>query len=183
MFIRQSIRSDYCAIYSVGMCLTIAGHPTNRQQAMAMFDARRGKWAGASQAQIRNVLAARIVDLRSKWQRFSSTNQNSIHGALRRALRPGRMALVTAYCKHRTLGITCGHVFLATGIRSDGSIEILDPLCKKPKTGTLWNASIPPACLEDGDLLLVRDSPWDICLKHQVSILRVPRAASSGLSF
>ena len=175
MFIRQSLRSDYCAVYSVGMCLTIAGHPTNRKEALLMFGAQPGKWNGASQAQIRSVLAARIVNLSGKWQRLASANREGVHRALRRSLNADCTAVVTAYCKHRALGITCGHVFLATGIGSDGSIELLDPLCKRPKAGTLRNASIPRESMEESELMLVLDSPWDICLNRQVSILRVPR--------
>jgi hypothetical protein len=172
VFIRQSIRSDYCAVYSTAMYMSLVGRATGRVEALRMFGARPGAWTGARHVQIRQILEAYVPHLRTRWRHISAPTCAKVVKGFLRAASTGMPALVTAYCLHRRYGLTCGHTFLITGA-TDRAVLILDSLCMHPSEGNSYNARISVSVEDsDGDVLPVLDSPWDLVLTNEISILQ-----------
>jgi hypothetical protein len=171
LFIRQDIRSDYCAVYATGMCLSLAGMPTSRKDARELFGAR-AHWPGASHSQIRLAVQRRHPDFNGRWRHLKASSGREVYRALELAVGAGSPVLVTAYCRHRALRITCGHAFVATQLTGAG-IGVLDSLSGKPGGRACHNAIIV-----DGNVtsrwVRVVGAPWDISVLHPVSFLRVP---------
>jgi hypothetical protein len=173
LFIRQSIQSDYCAVYATAMCLSASGTPTSRKEALRLFGARARQWAGASHADIRRAVVAMRPDIRSRWVHIRQpTPQNVVH-ALELVAARGAPAIVAAFCRHRHLGLTCGHAFVLIPGHLP-RLAILDPLGRPPLALQSHNAEIERPDKQRQRLLAVRGSPWDISLDKPVSLLRVP---------
>lgn len=171
MFLGQSLRSDYCAIYATAMALTLAGHPTNRRQAFKLFKAGPG-WSGASHAEISSVLRRRMRSFRRRWRHSLCDNPVSAAATLYAAAVGDEPLLVTAYCRHRSLDLVCGHAFLVVGC-DDGGLWLLDSLSRRPTDGAKTNARILLEQSLDGSLLRIDGSPWDVCVDKPFSTISV----------
>jgi hypothetical protein len=178
VFIGQSLHSDYCAVYATAMALSLVGHPTGRRQAMALFGARPG-WPGASHAQISTALRRRMGRFDGRWRHVLGGDAQAAAARLRRCAAQAGAILVTAYCRHRTLDLVCGHAFVLTGRDRDG-VWILDPLAGPPGDGARCNAQIPLDQSVGDRMLRVRGSAWDVCLDRPMSTMRVSRDPPGG---
>lgn len=171
-FIRQSIRSDYCAVYATAMYLTLLGCETDRRQALLLFGAKRGTpWPGASHSDMLAVIRCCLPDYNGNWRkipRSASAIRRTFQGIAAR----GSPALITAYCRHRTSGVECGHAFLVTGFQ-DGRFLLLDPLGLPPLVGDLHNASAGAASAHDSSKLWpIERSAWDLIPKRGAAVLQ-----------
>lgn len=171
-FIRQSIRSDYCAVYATAMFLSLLGCPTSRKQALRMFGARRGMtWPGASQADILTVIRQRLPGFSARWRRSAGSSSGLLR-AFERAAGRGLPALVAAQCRHRSSGVECGHAFLLTG-SSGGRLLLLDPLCRPPAEGEQHNANLRVDHLKDEQVLwTIEHSAWDLLARRAAGLLQ-----------
>lgn len=177
LFLRQSLRSDYCAVYASGMLLSLLGVVTDRQRARQLFGVRPGGWRGSSHRQIRQVLCDGVPGAAFHW-RHSRPGREGICALLRTAAAAGPPALVTAYCRHPRLEVSCGHAFLLTGARA-GTLLLLDPLGRPPAAGERFNACLDTAARADPDLLAVDGVAWSIDAARRVSVLLMSTPASS----
>lgn len=174
LFLRQSLRSDYCAVYASGMLLSLLGVATDRRQARQLFGVRPGHWRGSTHRQIRQVLCDRVPGVAFHW-RHSRRGRDGVCDLLRTAAAAGQPALVTAYCRHPRLQASCGHAFLLTGARMD-TVLLLDPLGRPPAAGERFNACLdaaPRAGAADAALLEVDGVAWSIDSSRRVSVLIV----------
>src|SRR6266446_6811890 len=97
------------------MLLTLLGKPTNRREALRLFDARPNKWTGASHHQIRAIVKGEMLHLRAQWRHRRPRNASSFLRMSTSVLERGYPVLTTARCFHRSYKISCGHAFLVTG--------------------------------------------------------------------
>lgn len=80
--------------------------------------------------------------------------------------------MVTAYCRHRTLDLLCGHTFVLVGC-AQGAIRLLDPLGKKPSLASNGNVSVAVSQLAASELIVAAGAVWDLCGDRPVSILKL----------
>lgn len=172
MFIRQSLYSDYCAVYSVGMALSMLGIDTDRKGALSLFDVKKG-WKGASHDDIDAALIKATGGKGSAWYctNQSLSGQNAffwLHYYARSILDP---IIVTASCRLVQHDLVCGHAFLITGGSSDG-IFVLDPLAKRPLEGKSHNIVI--TLNECGaEKISPVGCRWEMLCKHPIYCKRI----------
>lgn len=180
VFLKQSISSDYCAVYATGMLLSLMGVATTKTEAMRLFGVHPQTWTGSTQRQIHDVVSSAIPSVNAHWRRKRPQTSTSFVDMARRSMSAGAPCLVTARCKHRRLGLTCGHVFLITGADRN-EVRILDPLGPKPPNGTKFNAVVLRGSDAVGCLVRPQMLAWEIDLKTSLSVLelksRLPRGA------
>lgn len=174
MFIRQSIRSDYCAVHSTAMALTLAGHVTSRRESLRLFSAGT-RWTGASHASIAEAIFRRTGQV-GRWRHGPSGDSQVLLTWLHKtaAALKGCPAVVTAYCQHRTLNLVCGHSFVLVGLTST-HIQLLDPLGRRPADNTSMNIFLALAQRPEAGLLTATGAVWDLCASSQVSVLKVEK--------
>jgi hypothetical protein len=178
MFIGQSLRSDYCAVYATGMALSLAGYPTDRRRAMALFGASPG-WSGASHQAIAEAIKRATRSSVPAWQHSPKSG-----GALTQWMRDqlagaaGAPLVITAWCRHRLHRVTCGHAFVATGIE-ENSLLLLDPLGPRPADRSNFNARISAST--SARWLHPTGTSWDICAWRGASALTVHRRSGETL--
>jgi len=179
VFIRQTIRSDYCAVHSTAMALTLAGHPTSRLEGLRLFEAGR-RWTGASHASISRAILRRTGRL-GRWRHGPSGNELELLPWLQRmaAALKGSPAVVTAYCQHRTLDLICGHSFVLVGL-TPTHVELLDPLGKRPAAGQSTNVLLSLAQQPNDGLLATTGAVWDLRVDQKISVLKIGKSADGA---
>src|ERR1700704_6443896 len=75
MFIRQSIPSDYCAVYATAIMLSLLGCPLSRSEALRLFAVGPRNWKGATNQNISAAIARAQPAFSTHWW------LESIHGA------------------------------------------------------------------------------------------------------
>lgn len=154
------------------MCLTLCGFPTDRRAARRLFGvSRRTAWPGASHEDMRQALCKTITGFSSRWNQVKKSDASAAVALLNRAARRGLVSLVAGFCKHRMLGVTCGHAFVLTGAGDE--LRILDPLSRCPEAGSFHNAWARPVTPTSGQLLPISGAPWDLCLDQPLSYIGV----------
>jgi len=167
MFIRQSLYSDYCAVYSTGMALSIVGIQTDRRSALSLFNVKRG-WKGASHDDIDAALIRATGNKGSAWR---CTNE-SLSGAQALSWLNNQFQsisspiIVTASCRLVQHNIICGHTFLVVG-KSNASIHVLDPLTKAPPKSQQHNIEITEMVCSK-NTIHPKNCRWEIISKHPI---------------
>lgn len=171
-FIRQSIRSDYCAVYATAMYLSLLGCQTDRRQALHLFGAKRGApWRGATHIDMLAVIRRCLPDYNARWLR-TARSSSAVRRSFQAIAARGSPALVTAYCRHRSSGVECGHAFLVTGFQEDRFL-LLDPLGRPPSKADQYNTSTVAKSARDGlDLWPVEGSAWDLIPARGAGVLQ-----------
>ena len=169
LFLRQSLRSDYCAIYATAMALSLLDSPVGRRAALRMFRAAPGEWYGASHMLISKVVQDRLGRPSPSWHSVPASSSKRICDALARAVKSGRPSIVTAYCIHRRLQLRCGHAFVLMD-RTSSAFRFMDPLSPAPSHGAKHNATLN-ACRQGHEgKLRIDGAPWDLVISQTVSV-------------
>lgn len=161
------------------MCLSVSGTPTSRKDALRLFGVRPRYWVGASHTDIRRAVVTVRPDIKSRWMHIRQPTPQNVISSLELVAARGAPAIVAAFCRHRHLGLTCGHAFVLMPGQLPRLI-ILDPLGPVPLPLQNHNAEIERPDKQRQRLLAVRGSPWDISLDKPVSLLRVPFLADQS---
>jgi hypothetical protein len=168
-FLRQHLRSDYCAVYATGMAMSLAGRATDRASARALFEVRGGQWSGANHAMISGAIRKALGASTGRWRHSRACTAVGLWKFLRSSSGRAYPIIATAYCRHRKLGLECGHAFVLVAADDDRVLAV-DPLSCRPAQGLVHNIQIDRP--SRGDLLLrVRGSSWDLCAGRRVSTL------------
>lgn len=167
MFIRQSIRSDYCAVYATGMALSLAGFETSRQRALSLFRAGRG-WQGAAHTDIDAAINRATGREGLAWcSTFGALDgRNTLLWLGRQAKLAGGPIIVTASCRLVRHNVVCGHAFLVVGCE-EGRLQLLDPLTREPKAGERHNLEMTDAGCSDLTVRAV-GCLWEMLTKQPV---------------
>jgi hypothetical protein len=133
-FIGQSTRSNYCAVYSTGMLLSMLGMPITRPRLLRLFDLTRTnpRYLGASHADIGIVFAREVHLERWRWVCWPAFDFDAISESLRWQLRrTGCPTLLSFGIIHKNRRWRARHVAVVRAA-ADRVIELLDPLGRKP---------------------------------------------------
>lgn len=129
------------------MFLSQLGFTTSRRQAFGLFNLKRNNpdYSGATHSEIGNIFA-RVTGIESwRWQYYRRFDFASISGALRLHLRVNRRPTLLSFgAIHKNGEWKCTHVAVVVGA-SCKMIELLDPLCKSPRSGTNANVLLRAA--------------------------------------
>jgi len=142
IFLKQSVRSNYCAVYSTGMLLSLLGIPTTRAQALSLFALSRCNptYGGASQPEIGNAFA-RLARVRHwRWESQKRFNFALLSQSVRAQFRSNPQPTLLSFgAIHRNGKWRCLHVVVALSVTED-FIETLDPLGPTPPGphGNVW---------------------------------------------
>ncbi len=127
--LRQSWRSNYCAVYSTAMMLSIAQRVSlSREAAWRLFGLTRearGRYRGASLADVRRVLASRLRSPDVRWSAYQRFGSRAFTAQLLRQLRAG--ATLLSFDAISNTGVRGLHVVVITGM-NDQVLECMDPL-------------------------------------------------------
>jgi hypothetical protein len=176
MFLKQSLYSDYCAVYATGMALSLAGYPTSKKEALKLFNAKSG-WQGASHSDISRAVCHAAGCSELEWCHFSSDQGELLQWLGRQCCsNSNSVLLVTAYCRLRAQNITCGHVFVLVGADERGLLA-LDPLSRRPRNDTHYNVILSSS--DQSDLLAAGGAPWDLCTDQELSFLVLAKSTSN----
>lgn len=172
-FFRQSVRSDYCAVYATGSLLALHDVHLSRTQLLRRFGCdTRTTWRGAAPLQIASVVEMELQGARCRAERVSLRR-------LRRTSKPLLVAAVGRLCRNTPL--RCWHAFVVLSNRR-GVLKLIDPLAAPPSTLLAGNARIrlgdrSPAWLH------VDGAPWEISTRHTLwafPIYRTPHQRTAA---
>jgi hypothetical protein len=170
-FLRQSVRSNYCAPYTCAMLLAFYGYRFSRVEALRLFGLERrvAHWRGASHTDVLHAILRAAPDLHPHWQHHRRLGFEGFRDVMSNALLRSAVVLATAVGVYGRERYCAKHAFLVTGV-ARGRVQILDPLGKPPSSRQPSNAYISDQPNAFG-LHRVRGSPWDIDLAGRVSLL------------
>jgi hypothetical protein len=177
-FIRQNIRSDYCAVYATAMFLSLAGHPISRSKALELFAVRSRTWVGATHDEMCAAIAKINPSLALGWSCTQPTTTRGFFRVAKDSWR-GYPTLVTAHCVHSRYGVSDWHAFVLVAVSTD-TVAILDPLSRPPSAGCISNAEVRIACEHPSRRLHVTGAGWEIDLNHAVWFMEVPKSDKLG---
>lgn len=169
IFIRQSIHSDYCAVYSTAMFLSLQGRAVDRPAARMLFGARPSTWTGATHDQMREAISKYDTTISSRWIHTRPTTRRGFF-RVTQARWTGLPLLATAFCLHRRYKIRDWHAFVIVSVTSD-DVHILDPLSKVPAPNETWNAKVSRKGHNASSTIHVTGAAWEIDLLHPISFL------------
>ena len=170
LFLRQSVHSDYCAVYAGGMLLSILGQHTDRADAVRLFGADCYNWQKPDHSKIRRVLMKTLPNTRMRWLHYECGDFTALAKTARRLLGGKTAVLTTGRCIYGLRNVAAEHAFLITAVE-DESIYVLDSLGRSPQSGQVSNASFDRADGKDSRLLKVRGSFWSLDLRGRISFL------------
>jgi hypothetical protein len=134
-YIGQSTRSNYCAVYSTGMLLSLMGRRVTRQYALRLFDLKRSnpEYAGASHFDIGRIFARELPVTAWCWDYHEVFDFALASKLIRRHLqKTGCPTLISFRIVHKKRKWKAKHVAVATGA-TENLIQLLDPLAGKPR--------------------------------------------------
>lgn len=143
-FIRQSVQSDYCGVYSAGMFLSKLGYRTSREEALRLFDLPRRDRAcgGVELGEIAAVLK-RAGNLASVRWRFSKQFEfrNIVRTVQHQSTSTGHPTLLWFGIVHRNLMTQAHHVAVVIHAERE-TLKLLDPLGLPPRPKSPFNVVI-----------------------------------------
>lgn len=142
-FIKQSVRSNYCGVYSTGMLLSRMGFTVSHVQALALFDLKRTNpnYSGASHQEIGNAFES-ITGIRWHWKVFDCFDFIAISRLLSKHQLNNRLPTLLSFgATHKNEEWKCVHAAVVLAV-SRRIIELLDPLGKKPLPDAGANVSL-----------------------------------------
>lgn len=169
-FIKQQIRSNFCAVYSAAVTLSLWGIPTSKPVAMRIFGARRRGWRPPDHETLRQTLETVVGDIKVEVKKCRVHSVAALGSILQRRLESQPAVLVTANCELLRQRVVAHHAFVVTHASSQG-VGIIDSLAKRPKVNAAFNAWIPSCQAAKRGLLHVEGSPWAIDSTHPIYIL------------
>ena len=137
-----------------------------RSGALSLFRVSPHKWKGTSCEGISAALRVALPSVPLSWRHGRPANAEALVGFCTSGDR--LPVLVSAWCFHRRYRLLCGHAFLVTERDANG-MRLLDPLCKRPQDGTVWNAHV--LADDSAPYARVLGSEWQIDLRREVSVL------------
>lgn len=146
-FLGQSSRSNYCAVYSTGMLLSLLGLATTRSAALRLFDLRRSNpdYSGATHFEIAHAFRSAASIKRCRWDYHKIFRFASVSKSLSAQLRDyGYPTLLTFGAIHKNGTWRCTHVVVAVAA-TERFIDVLDPLGKKPQELSTGNVRLQVA--------------------------------------
>jgi hypothetical protein len=134
LFLRQSMRSNYCGVYSCAMLLARLGYRIDRCKAFSLFGlpARPRAYEGASLSEIAATFTAATGNV-AKWRMIDTFSYTRLTRLVKNRA-PTLLAFGARYARFR-----CVHVVLAVGVGGEG-LELVDPLGRHPGTDGDMNA-------------------------------------------
>jgi hypothetical protein len=170
VFLRQNVRSNYCAPYATAMFLSLVGREMDRAEALRSFSVRRKGWSGATHEEMAQVVGCAVPGIRTRWRHLKAANVENLISHLKRSS-SGRPVLVTARCELLRHGVADWHTFVVIEA-DDKSATLLDPLGRCPESLEHGNAVLR---VIDGRLRTdasSSDAQWAIDLDNRVSAMR-----------
>ena len=146
LFIRQSWRSNYCAVYSAGMLLSLLGYPTTRKQALRLFGlkASNNGYDGTTHQLISTVISSAADVGHCRWKYCRQFSFYSVLRTLRyHFTHTPQPTLISFGVVHKNGIWRSRHTALVVGI-TNGAIELLDPLANPPRKNDTSNVSLRP---------------------------------------
>jgi hypothetical protein len=142
IFLRQSFRSNYCAVYSTGMLLSLLGIPTTRAEALSLFDLRRSNptYVGASHLEIGKALARLALIKHWRWESQKRFEFAVVLRSVRAQLDSNPQPTLLSFgAIHKNGRWRCLHVVVVTRVTEE-VIEGIDPLGPTPagNNGNVW---------------------------------------------
>jgi len=173
IFIKQSVMSDYCGVYSTGMLLSLLGMKTGRNLALSLFGLNHSnpEYRGTPLDKICEILrrTGGLSGVRWRYKRgfrfpaVSRELQNQLtHSGL-----PTLVWFGVVYSDRMTRST---HIAVVMGVEGD-RINLLDPLGVPPRGGERFNVSLTPNKQKDG-LFRVNRCFYFVEPKMEVGILR-----------
>lgn len=139
MFIRQSIRSDFCAPYATAAFLGLHGVDVNRRQVQRQFKVRRLGWAGATHEEMAEVVQTSLPIAKIGWRHIAPSNGEMVLPTLRRWASKAPL-LVTARCRQLRHGVADWHTFVI--LQGTWPLELVDPLGPPPAGASTANSML-----------------------------------------
>ena len=133
-FLRQSVRSNYCGVYSVGMLLSFMGIPVDRQRAFSFFCLARSNpdYEGGTYEDMAVVVRQYGPVYDARWHWWGSFSFERVVRLLRRQRpQPSYPTLLTFGAIHPRMSVRCMHVAVVIDANPEG-ILLLDPLGRPP---------------------------------------------------
>jgi hypothetical protein len=173
-FLRQSIRTNYCGVYAVGMLLSLSGVPTTRRLARRLFRLHRlsEAYRGTSLREMSAVLSMcfRSADLR--WTHHRNCSYPSVAHEIDRATCGGASPTVAVFDAVRgRMRVRHAVVVLSANVRG---ISVLDPLGRRPSRAGAPNCALIPLKTRAG-LYPMDHRVYSVDLTGRTSILRFVR--------
>lgn len=171
-FIKQQVRSDYCAVYASATLLSLCGRRTTKSSALRIFGVRRRSWTvpnrDAVKAALESIVGESNVALTTR--KFDSIENVAVfcNGALLRT----PALLMTAFCRHSEYGVTAQHAFVVTKA-SSGGIGIIDSLGRRPATDDVFNAWIHLPRTSTRRFVVVEGASWSMDIKSPISVFKI----------
>ena len=134
-FLKQSVRSNYCGVYSTGMLLSLMGVPTDRRRALGLFGLARTNpdFNGGCHEEIAEVVRGHTPAARVRWRWWRHFGfDETVRWARSRGQLPERPTLMTFGALHPRVNALCVHVAVLVDAYASG-ILLLDPLGTAPK--------------------------------------------------
>ena len=171
MLLRQRIESNFCAIYSTAMLMTLRGRHTTRKQALRIFGYDTN-WVPPNHDQLVKELST------------IATNK-SVRVFSRRFRRPREMVtfaegsladklplLVTAQCYLPSHNAFANHAFVLTSVSASG-LNLLDSLSARNSDGATHNAQLRLDAKAVRGMAPVAGAPWMLDLREPMHFLQV----------
>jgi len=173
LFLRQSVRSDYCGVYSTAMLLSRLGHPLSRAAALRLFDLpqKDRDYNGVNLDGIA-IAVKHATKLRHiRWLFRRRFHFATVVALVRRHIGATRQPTLLWFgAVHRRSGAPARHIALVVRVNRD-TLYLLDPLGRPPPSRRPFNVSIPNR-LDRHELLPAEGSFYGVNPRMMVGILR-----------
>jgi hypothetical protein len=178
-FLGQRVSSDFCAVYSGAMLISLYGVATSRCDAHSLFGTRRRSWHPPSEFDLARVVGRAIGDddLRPQTRLFDTAQ--ALGTSLRRLLQRRPAVLIVAHCALTATPARARHAFLATHVTGE-HIHVVDPLSAAPVGQAFGNARISLAHAMGQRWLEVEKAPWRLDMRRPLSLLAPTNPSTQG---
>jgi hypothetical protein len=168
IFLRQSWVSDYCAIYSCGMLLSLLKEPMTKSKIKNRFYKFSAKIAPTPPALVQQVLSSEMRSNHFEWLWLREFHFETIQTIVRRHFRYNKQPTLILYGVLDPKGIPCGHSALVTAVSKDG-LYLLDTMGTAEKISGGHNVTIHSSA--EGDFLPVSGSGYKVAIHSPAAVL------------
>lgn len=170
MFLRQSIRSDYCAVYAAATLAGLCGTVIDRQQALRSFGVRAGAWSGAPDLQVARVVEGWLPGARAVWHHRRVRSIQQLLECVSQLVPCGTYGLLAAMCRHTRHQVEADHAVVIVQARPK-SLLLIDPLSSPPRPSCISNARVSATSTQFGDRIVVDGAAWSFVTSRELRVM------------
>ena len=175
MFLRQSIRSDYCAVYAAATLAGLCGAVIDRKQALRSFGVRAGAWSGAPDLQVAQVLEGWLPGARAVWHHRRVRSIQQLLDCVSQLVPSGTYGLLAAMCRHTRHQVEADHAVVIVQAQPS-SLRLIDPLSCPPRPSCISNAHVSTTSPQFGDRIAVDGAAWSFVTSQELRIMSLTLA-------